>query len=287
MTRVVITGASGMLGRDLCDVFGDLTPTCLTRADLDITNSGAVSRAVSGANWVINAAAYTAVDDAEGHEDEAFRVNADGPRVLAEACKAAGATLIHFSTDYVFDGSATNPYPEDAPRHPVSAYGRSKAAGEEAILEVYPERSVIVRTAWLYGKNGPSFPRTMLSLAASRDTVSVVNDQIGQPTWTRDLAHQIRRLVDGNVRSGIFHGTNSGQTSWWNFARKVFDTAGLDPARVLPTTSAEFVRPAPRPAWSVLGHDAWQTVGILPMRSWDEAFGDAYPECFGGLEDTK
>jgi len=286
MTRVVITGASGMLGRDLCEAFADLSPTCLSRTDLDITDPGAVSEAVSGANWVINAAAYTAVDDAESHEDEAFRINANGPRVLAESCKDAGATLIHLSTDYVFDGTATVPYPEDAPRHPVSAYGRSKAAGEEAVLEVYPERSVIVRTAWLYGKNGPSFPRTMLSLATSRDTVSVVDDQIGQPTWTGDLARQIRQLVDGDVRSGIFHGTNSGHTSWWNFARTVFDTAGLDPARVLPTTSAEFVRPAPRPAWSVLGHDAWQHAGIAPMRSWEEAFGDAYPKCFVDPEDA-
>lgn len=286
MTRVVITGASGMLGRDLCEAFADLSPTCLSRKDLDITDPGAVSEAVAGATWVINAAAYTAVDDAETHEDEAFRINADGPRNLAKVCRESGATLIHLSTDYVFDGTATEPYPEDAPRHPVSAYGRSKAAGEEAVLEAYPEGSVIVRTAWLYGKNGPSFPRTMLHLASTRDTVSVVDDQIGQPTWTGDLARQIRLLVDSDVRSGIFHGTNSGHTSWWNFARTVFDTAGLDTARVLPTTSADFVRPAPRPAWSVLGHDGWRAVGIAPMRSWEEAFRDAYPECFGDLEDA-
>lgn len=286
MTRVVITGASGMLGRDLCDAFADLRPSCLSRTDLDITDTRAVSEAVSGANWVINAAAYTAVDDAETHQDEAFRTNADGPKNLARACRESGATLIHLSTDYVFDGAATVPYPEEAPRHPVSAYGRSKAAGEEAILGVYPEGSVIVRTAWLYGKNGSSFPRTMLSLASTRDTVSVVDDQIGQPTWTGDLARQIRSLVESNVQSGIFHGTNSGHTSWWNFARTVFDTAGLDTARVLPTKSAEFVRPAPRPAWSVLGHDAWRAVGIAPMRSWEEAFRDAYPQCFVDLEDA-
>lgn len=280
MTRVVITGGGGMLGRDLARVFADSHPVVLDRSGLDITSERAVREALLPGDTVINAAAYTQVDRAEEELERAMAINGEGPRHLARVVKDLGGHLIHVSTDYVFDGTATTPYPEDAPRHPVSAYGRSKAAGEEAVLEVLPERSIIIRTAWLYGEHGASFPKTMLALAKTRETVSVVSDQVGQPTWTQDLALQIRRLVEAGVSSGIFHGTNSGQTSWWNFARTIFTCAGLDPERVLKTTSAEFVRPAPRPAWSVLGHHAWERVGIPPMRPWEEAFAEAYPICF-------
>ena len=283
MTTVLITGASGMLGRDLSAICQDLDVRALTRADLDITDPNQVASAVSGVDVVVNCAAYTKVDQAEQDIDEAMAANAVGPKVLATACKDAGARLIHLSTDYVFRGDATTPYPEDSPRDPVSVYGKSKAAGEEAVLATYPEGSVIIRTAWLYGEHGPSFPRTMLTAAATRDTLNVVDDQVGQPTWTKDLARQIRLVIDNDIRSGIFHGTNAGQTSWWNFAKTIFDTAGLDPDRILPTTSAEFVRPAPRPAWSVLSHDAWRTVGLPAMRSWEEAFAEAYPECFSDI----
>jgi dTDP-4-dehydrorhamnose reductase len=283
MTTVLITGASGMLGRDLTDVCLDLDSRPLGRTDLDITRRDQVAHWVAGADVVVNCAAYTAVDQAESDVDAAMATNALGPTILAEACAATGARLIHLSTDYVFRGDATSPYPENSPRDPGSVYGQSKAAGEEAILEVYPEGSVIIRTAWLYGKHGPSFPRTMLTAAATRDTLSVVDDQVGQPTWSKDLARQIRLIIDSDIRHGIFHGTNSGHTSWWNFARVIFETAGLDPERILPTTSADFVRPAPRPAWSVLGHDAWAAAGLPAMRSWDDAFAAAYPECFSDL----
>ena len=283
MTTVLITGASGMLGRDLTTICQDLDVRALTRADLDITDPDQVANAVSGVDVVVNCAAYTKVDQAEQDIDEAMAANAVGPKVLATACKDSGARLIQLSTDYVFRGDATTPYLEDAPRDPVSVYGKSKAAGEEAVLATYPEGSVIIRTAWLYGEHGPSFPRTILTAAATRDTLNVVDDQVGQPTWTKDLARQIRLVIDKDIRSGIFHGTNSGQTSWWNFAKTIFDTAGLDPDRILPTTSAEFVRPAPRPAWSVLSHDAWATAGLPAMRSWEEAFAEAYPECFSDI----
>jgi dTDP-4-dehydrorhamnose reductase len=283
MTSVAITGASGMLGRDLCQVFSDTNPRCLAKNDLDITSEDAIRQALDGVDVVINAAAYTAVDQAEVEVELAMAVNSTGPRLLASHCKDAGIRLIHLSTDYVFNGAAHEPYPEHTPPDPQSVYGRSKAAGERAVLEVWPEGSIIVRTAWLYGEHGSSFPRTMLALASERDTVSVVDDQVGQPTWTMDLAHQIRLLVDSDIRRGIFHGTNAGQTSWWDFARTIFRAAGYDDSRVLQTTSKDFVRPAPRPAWSVLGHDAWAKAGLPAPRPWEEAFDEAFDQFFRAL----
>ncbi|MGO3885779.1 MAG: dTDP-4-dehydrorhamnose reductase [Mycetocola sp.] len=275
MGRILITGAGGMLGQDLVHVLGDHRLTALSRSELDITDAAAVARAVAGHNIIINAAAYTKVDDAETDEDSAYAVNATGPQVLAEAARQTGARLIQLSTDYVFSGTAHSPYPEDAEREPVSAYGRTKAAGERAAIDAHPDGVAIVRTAWLYGAGGPNFARTMLTLAANRDTVQVVDDQRGQPTWTADLAAQIGRLISVGTPAGIYHGTNAGETTWFGFARAVFEQAGLDADRVLPTTSAAFTRPAPRPAYSVLGHDAWSAIGLEPMRPWREALDDA------------
>ncbi|PZE59242.1 dTDP-4-dehydrorhamnose reductase [Curtobacterium sp. MCPF17_011] len=271
MTRTLITGAAGMLGRDLQLALQGRDVTALGRADLDITDPDAVDAAVAGHDVVINSAAYTKVDDAESHEDEAAAVNATGPRLLAEAAVRHGAKLVTISTDYVFDGNGTAPYAEDAPTDPLNAYGRTKAAGEAAVRQVAPDSSYIVRTAWIYGEHGPNFAATMLRLAASHDTVSVVTDQVGQPTWTGDLAARIVELVDRDAPAGIYHGTNSGQGSWYDFTRAIFAENGLDPERVLPTDSASFVRPAPRPAYSVLGHDAWSRAGLAPMRDWREA----------------
>ena len=280
MTRILLAGAGGMLGSDLAQVLAHYDVIAATRAELDITDIDAVTDAMSGVDVVVNAAAYTAVDDAETHHDEAFAINEQGPRNLAIATKKAGARLIHVSTDYVFDGEANEPYAEHTLRNPASVYGKSKAAGEVAIQAEHPDGSIIVRTAWLYGQHGPNFPRTMLSLAETKDTVSVVTDQIGQPTWSMDLAQWIRNLIDSPVQSGVFHGTNSGHTSWFEFAREVYRLAGLDPARIQPTTSDQFVRPAPRPSWSVLGHDGWTSVGLPLPRPWEEALAEAFPICF-------
>ena len=266
-----------MLGRDIQEVLAARPFTALSRRDLDITDAAAVMQAVAGHDVVINCAAYTHVDDAETHEAEAFAVNAEGALNLAVAAKAAGAQFLHLSTDYVFDGSASTPYPEDAPRHPLGAYARTKAAGEELVLEAYPEGTLIVRSAWLYGQFGPNFVTTMLGLARERDTVSVVDDQHGQPTWTRDLAHRIIALIDADVRTGIFHGTSSGATTWFEFARAIFLHAGLDPLRVQPTDSASFPRPAARPSYSVLGHASWAEHGLTPIRPWEEALIEALP----------
>jgi dTDP-4-dehydrorhamnose reductase len=275
MTRYLIAGAGGMLGTDLQEVLGGREVTALSRADLDVTDAAATTAAVAGHDIVINAAAYTKVDDAESHEAEAHAVNAVGAGNLAAAASRHGATLLQLSTDYVFDGTATSPYSEDAPLAPVSAYGRTKADGERLALAANPGRTIILRTAWLYGQHGSNFVSTMLRLASERETVSVVTDQLGQPTWTVDLARQIVLLLDSGVQQGVFHATSSGETSWFGFAREIFELSGLLPDRVTPTDSAQFVRPAPRPAYSVLGHAAWSTIGLTPMRHWRTALEDA------------
>ena len=276
MTRYLVVGAGGMLGSDLMAALSGRDATGLTRAQLDVTDPAATLAAVEGYDAVINASAYTRVDDAESDEAAAYAVNALGAQNLALATAAHGATLVQVSTDYVFDGSATEPYPEDEPRNPKSAYGRTKAEGERLALEADPAGTRIVRTAWLYGQHGGNFAKTMLRLAAERDTVDVVVDQVGQPTWSRDLAQQIVGMLDADAPAGIYHGTNSGQASWFEFARAVFELGGHDPERVHPTESALFVRPAPRPSYSVLGHDAWRAAGIEPQRGWRDALADAF-----------
>jgi dTDP-4-dehydrorhamnose reductase len=271
MVHILVTGATGMLGTDVVDALSAHNVSALSRAELDIEDVDAVLSAVAGHDIVINTAAYTKVDDAESHEPQAFRVNARGAENLAVAAREVGARFIHLSTDYVFNGSASSPYAESTPREPISAYGRTKAAGEELVLAAHADSTAIVRTAWLYGEHGPNFVDTMLRLAGERETLQVVNDQHGQPTWSRDLAQRIADLVDAGVPAGIFHGTNSGETTWFGLARRVFELSGLDPERIQPTDSSSFVRPAPRPQYSVLGFDAWATIGMQPMRSWDDA----------------
>lgn len=273
----LVTGSNGMLGTDLVDVLRsrgeEVTPA--TRATLEVTDGAAVRSAVAGHDVVVNAAAWTAVDDAEDHEAEAGAVNAEGPRLLATAAREHGARLVQVSTDYVFDGSARAPYAEDAPAAPVSAYGRTKAEGERAVREELPQGHLVVRTAWLYGAHGGCFPKTIARVARQRGEVSVVDDQAGQPTWTRDVAELVVRLVRADVPSGTYHATSSGQCTWFDFARKVVVSAGLDPSAVRPTTSEAFVRPAPRPAYSVLGHAALRRVGIPPIGDWEERWSVA------------
>lgn len=274
--RILITGAGGMLGRDLQIALADRPVTAATRSELDITDAEAAADAVAGHDVVVNCAAYTAVDAAESDEEAAHLINASGAENLARASARHGARLIQLSTDYVFAGDATTPYAEDAPLAPVSAYGRTKADGERLTRAAHPDGTIIVRTAWLYGEHGPNFAATMLKLAADRETLTVVDDQRGQPTWTADLAAQLVRLIDSPVTSGVFHGTASGETTWFGFARAVFEEAGLEPARVQPTDSASFVRPAPRPAYSVLAHSAWAENELAPPRDWRAALHDAW-----------
>ncbi|MFF5084518.1 dTDP-4-dehydrorhamnose reductase [Actinoplanes sp. NPDC000266] len=271
--RWLVTGAGGMLGRDLSAALSAAGETFVaaTRADLDISSSSDVLAAVEGADVVLNAAAWTDVDGAEADEEAATAVNGHAVAVLAAA---AGKRLIHVSTDYVFDGTATSPYPEDAIPAPVNAYGRSKAAGERAVLAA---GGTVVRTAWLYGEHGNNFVRTMLRLARERDTVDVVDDQTGPPTWSYALARQLVALGLSQADPGIYHGTAAGSTTWFGLARAVFATAGHDPGRVRPTTSDRFVRPARRPSYSVLGHDRWAATGVAPLPGWRPMLEEAMP----------
>jgi dTDP-4-dehydrorhamnose reductase len=262
------------------------------RADLDVTSAAAVMDAVVAArpDIVVNCAAWTAVDDAETHEDEALAVNGDAPRHLVAACRAlaatgqsggAGPVVLQLSTDYVFAGTDAVPYPEDAPTAPGTAYGRTKLAGERAVLSALPSTGYVLRTAWLYGAHGPNFVATMLRLEREKDTVGVVDDQTGQPTWTLDVAERILRLgraaLAGAAPPGIYHATSSGSTTWCGFARAVFELAGADPQRVLPISTEAMPRPAPRPAWSVLGHGRWSGAGIPPIDDWHERLVAAMP----------
>lgn len=275
MTRWLVTGAGGMLGRDLVEVLGARV-TAPDRSGLDITDTDRVSEAVQGHDVVINTAAWTDVDGSETHEDEALAVNGDAVVGLAAACERAGAVLIQLSTDYVFDGNATEPYPEDAPTDPINAYGRTKLAGEQAVLP----KGYVVRTSWLYGRHGRNFVRTMLALAVTREYLTVVDDQIGQPTWTRALASQLVSLGEAALRGsappGIYHGTAAGQTNWYELTRAAFGLAGLDPARIRPVPGDQFPRPARRPAYSVLGHERWQLAGVAVQPHWEVQLKDAF-----------
>jgi dTDP-4-dehydrorhamnose reductase len=275
--RWLVTGATGMLGTDLVELLHSLGQdvTAASRSTLDVTDREAVTAAVEGHDVVVNTAAWTAVDDAEEHEPEAAAVNADAPRLLAVAAREHDARLVHLSTDYVFDGSATSPYAEDAPVSPASAYGRSKACGEQAVREELPDGHLLVRTAWLYGAHGTCFPATIARLARERGEVSVVTDQVGQPTWTRDVADVVVRLVHAEAPAGTYHATSSGQCSWFDFARSVVAADGVDPSAVRPTSSAAFVRPAPRPAYSVLGHAALHRIGVAPIGDWEQRWREA------------
>ncbi len=284
--RVLVIGSAGQLGTDLLEILADhhgLAVLGLDLPDIDITDPVSVELVFGGfdPDFVINCAAWTAVDEAETHEDAALRVNGLGPRVIAEECRKASAWLVHVSTDYVFDGNAVSPYREDAVPEPASAYGRTKLVGEQGVREVLPDSHYIVRTAWLYGRYGSNFVKTMLRLEQERETVAVVDDQRGQPTYSRDLAQQIVLLMERHPEAGTFHGTNSGETTWYEFTREIFRLAGADPDRVLPTTSADFVRPAPRPSYSVLGHERWAEVGLAEMRDWREAIAAAFADGIG------
>lgn len=286
MATWLVTGAEGMLGRDLVALLrGDgerVIPAA--RAVLDVVDPQSVDEALAtvariggdAPAVVVNLAAWTDVDGAEVNEEGARAVNARGAANVATACRRLGMRMIHVSTDYVFPGKSDEPYAEDAPVGPATAYGRTKVEGEAAVLEILPDAAVL-RTAWLYGAHGRSFVRTMARLAAERDHVDVVDDQQGQPTWTGDLAERIVQVGRLPRASGVLHATSSGSTTWYGLARAVFAELGLDEDRVRPVTSDKVSRLAPRPAYSVLGHARWAELGLPPMRPWRAALTAAAP----------
>lgn len=288
---LLITGANGQLGTDLLHAVrggSDVFARGLTRTDLDVTDAFGVQDMVVG--WarivrsddphhrlvVVNASAYTAVDAAETDEETAYAVNAAGPALLATACAKTGARLVHVSTDYVFAGDADRPYDVDDQTAPRSAYGRTKLAGEQAVREILPDASHVVRTAWVYGASGQNFVKTMARLERERDTVSVVDDQRGSPTWSHDLAKGLLALAGSDVPAGTLHATNSGETTWCRFAKAIFEELGADPDRVLPVTTEAFPRPAPRPAYSVLSPRSWDEAGLPPLPDWRSALAAAF-----------
>ncbi len=284
--RLLITGARGQLGSDLVALGGarlGIPAVGLGSTDLDITDRSAVMSAVAnfastsrgGRAVIVNGAAFTAVDACETDRETAFAVNATGPENLARAAAAQGVGLIQVSTDYVFRGDATTPYEVDDPTDPRSVYGASKLAGEQAVLAAHPDAH-IVRTAWVYGATGSNFVKTMATLEATRDTVSVVDDQRGSPTWSADLAAALVELAGGDVPGGVLHATGNGETSWFGLARAIFSELGADPERVRPTDSNAYPRPAPRPGYSVLSGRAWALAGLTPLRDWRPALAAAF-----------
>jgi dTDP-4-dehydrorhamnose reductase len=267
--KVMILGASGLLGNALVREWSGDDVLGLGSKDVDIRDPGKVREVVEKArpDWIVLAAAYTDVDGCESHPDLAFAVNRDGAANVAQAAKHIGAKLLFLSSDYVFDGNKTTPYEADDVRNPQSVYGRSKAEAEVGLLEVLPE-CCIARTSWLFGAGGKCFPDTILRLAASRPTLDVVNDQRGCPTYSVDLARAIIGLCHNQAR-GIVHVTNSGDCSWFEFAQEIVRGAGFA-TEVRPVSSQQMARPAPRPGYSVLSPKSLQQYGISTP-AWQDA----------------
>ena len=275
MTWLII-GGTGQLGIALSQELGSRGNLFYAWGsdELDITKAPNVLSAITSLNpsVIVNCAAWTDVDAAEDNEDQAFRINASGAENVAIAAKTCGAKLIHISTDYVFSGESERPWKIDDRRNPKSAYGRTKLAGEEKVISAYPERSLLIRTAWLYSPWKKNFLKTVLRLASvNSDQIPMVNDQTGQPTSAIDLAIRIIEVAESPLESGIFHGTNSGAATWFEFAREILRLNGDDELRLKPVASSDFIRLAPRPKFSVLDHSAWAKYGFLPMQDWKSA----------------
>jgi dTDP-4-dehydrorhamnose reductase len=297
--RVLVTGRSGQVGTELArELHGFAEVVAHGRSTLDLANPDQVVARVREArpDAIVNAAAYTAVDQAEGDEENARRVNALGPGVLAEEAKRAGAVLIHFSTDYVFDGSKQGPYVEADATNPLGAYGRTKLEGERAIAAAGCDHAIL-RTSWVYGPHGKNFMLTMLRLAATRDELRVVDDQHGAPTSSRQLSRLTRELLQRagpalrslRDNTGVYHATAAGETTWRRFAEAIFDGAAARQGtafrrpRVVPITTAEYPTPARRPANSVLSNAKLEAAFGVRPGSWREGLEEALSALPGGV----
>ena len=269
--RIVITGADGQLGQELVRTLaGQGVVIGSTLSDLDITTPDCAERlAALAPDWVVHAAAATDVDGCEREPARAMAVNAEGTYRVADGCRRVGAGLVYLSTDYVFDGRKGSAYIEEDAPMPLSIYGRSKLEGEQA-ARTLGSRWLIIRTAWLYGPCGSNFVKAILKKAAAGEELRVVDDQVGSPTYAPDLANAVSLLLSRNL-TGVYHVTNSGCCSWYEFAREILRLTGSISTPLSRITSRELNRPAPRPACSVLENAAWQAAGLPPLRPWPEA----------------
>lgn len=285
----LIIGGLGQLGSALAVELSlrGIEHVLVDRPAIDITDTESTLREVKrvSPDVIVNTAAWTAVDAAEDNEAEAMRVNCDGARNVALAAREAGARLVHISTDYVFGGDADDPYEEDEPARPRSAYGRTKHAGDVAVMAAYPERSIIVRTAWLYSEFGHNFVKTMVRQALAGNPVRVVDDQTGQPTYARDLASHIIDLIGHDVPAGTYHGTNSGATTWYKLTQLIYSELGRSTDLVTPVMTSEYPTKAIRPSYSVLGHGNTLTHGVEEMREWPLAARTAIPRVRQAVEE--
>lgn len=269
--KVMIIGSEGMLGRDLVETlkpFHEVETTTIETLDITRLDKTVETIKELKPEVVIHAAAYTDVDGSESKKDLAYQVNALGSRNVAVGCLEADASMVYISTDYVFDGAKGTSYHEYDKTNPLSVYGKSKLQGETFIQDIL-SKYYIVRTSWLYGEHGPNFPATMLQLAQENDTISVVNDQFGSPTFTKDLAHGLKLLIE-KPAYGIYHLTNSDYCSWYEYAREIFKIKGVE-VEVKPVPTSQFPRPAPRPEYSVLDNYHWKMEGFKALRSYKDA----------------
>lgn len=280
-TPGLVVGAKGLLGRELMKVLPALGEvTGVDKEDCDILDPVRIEAVLDSCQpvWVVNSAAYTDVDGCETNPEPAREINAVGPGRLARACRRRGIYLIQLSTDFIFDGRKSSPYLEDDQPHPVSVYGQTKLAGEEAVLQEL-NSALVVRTSWLFGPGGKNFPDTILRQAQGGGDISVVADQVGSPTAAFDLAGAIRNLIEKNA-AGVVHVTNEGSCSWFEYALFVVLASGLK-NKVNPVSSSEFPRPAARPAYSVLDHHRYEEITGRTMRPWQEAVREYLSSKFG------
>jgi len=277
-----ITGGSGQLARSLVNLLNqrEIPHIAWSRADLDISDLTAINKIKeSKISVLINCAAWTDVDGAEDETKKALLVNKVGAENVALAARELEIPLIHISTDYVFSGNGQRPWKVNDDTVPTTQYGMTKLMGEEAIRDIWPDKGIILRTAWLYGPYGKNFAKTILrKITSTKDSIRVVNDQLGQPTSTVDLAKQILRCIDLECPPGIYHATNSGEASWWEFASELANLCGVDGNRIQAVTSKEFASKAKRPTYSVLDLSDWDRLGIEPMQDWRGALVEAFPE---------
>jgi dTDP-4-dehydrorhamnose reductase len=279
MDRVLIVGAAGMLGGDLLEVF-QARYECIGAdlPDFDITDCEQTIETITRINpgVVVNLAAFTQVDQCESDTDRAYKVNSEGAKYVALGCQAVGARCVYLSTDYVFDGLGNTPYGEDDPPHPLSIYGRSKLRGEEYLRQIAPQ-ALIIRSSWLFSERGTNFVKTVIRLAQEKRDLEMVNDQTGSPTYTRDLSRAIYSLISMN-QCGIFHVTNSGSCTWFDFARRILRQIGSS-LRLIPISTAQCARPAPRPSYSVLNQAKLYSLTGIMMPPWE----DALSRCISSL----